>query len=60
VFGAPSSPVNKMIGVGFSGLPSETELAAVEDKFRERRAPLQAEVATLANPDFAALQSGRG
>ena len=60
VFGAPSSPVNKMIGVGFGGLPSETALAAVEDKFRERRAPLQAEVATLANPAFAALLSGRG
>jgi hypothetical protein len=60
VYGAPSSPVNKMIGVGFDSLPSESALAAVEARFRERRAPLQAEVATLANPSFAALLSGRG
>jgi hypothetical protein len=60
VFGAPSSPVNKMIGAGFDGLPGEAELAALEDRFRERQAPLQAEVATLADPAFAALLSGRG
>src|SRR5262245_57211662 len=49
-----------MIGVGFEGLPDEAALAAVERLFRERAAPLQAEVSTLADPALAALLSRRG
>ena len=55
----PSSPMNKMIGVGFDGVP-EDRLAAIEDLFRVRKAPLQAEVATLANPVVAATLTRRG
>jgi ribosomal protein S18 acetylase RimI-like enzyme len=60
VYTGPSSPMNKMIGVGFDGVPSETELSTVEDEFARRAAPLQAEVATLADPGFAALLTRRG
>jgi hypothetical protein len=60
VFSAPSSPVNKMIGVGFEGLPAAAALEAVERRFRERGAPLQAEVSTLADPALVALLSRRG
>ena len=60
VFAGPSSPANKMIGVGFEGVPSDEALAAIEEKFEARAAPLQAEVATLADPAFAAALSRRG
>ena len=60
VFTSPSSPVNKMIGVGFEGVPSDEALAAVEEKFRARGAPLQAEVSTLAATAFGATLSRRG
>jgi ribosomal protein S18 acetylase RimI-like enzyme len=55
-----SSPMSKMIGVGLRGTPSETELQQVEDAFRARGAPLQAEVATLAEPALALLLTKRG
>ena len=60
VFASPSSPVNKMIGVGFEGLPSDEALAVVEEKFRARGAALQAEISTLADAAFAATLSRRG
>jgi ribosomal protein S18 acetylase RimI-like enzyme len=60
VYTGPASPMNKMIGAGFDGVPSETELSAVEEKFLQRSAPLQAEVATLADPAFVARLTTRG
>jgi len=60
VYAGPSSPVNKMIGVGFEGLPSDGELAAIEAKFKARGAPLQAEVSTLADTALGATLSRRG
>jgi ribosomal protein S18 acetylase RimI-like enzyme len=60
VYTGPASPMNKMIGAGFDGAASDEELRAVEDKFRERKAPLQAEVATLADPAFVAQLTRRG
>jgi hypothetical protein len=59
-YAGPSSPMNKMIGVGFDGVPSQARLQEIEDLFSERGSPLQAEVAALADPSFAAELSGRG
>lgn len=59
-FAGPSSPMNKMIGVGFEGALSDARLQEIEDLFREREAPLQAEVATLADPALAAELTKRG
>ena len=50
-----SSPMNKMIGVGFGALPSGDRLTAIERRFAAAEAPLQAEVSTLADPEFAAI-----
>src|SRR5262249_56405503 len=47
-------------GGGFEGWPEGAALAAVDRPFRERAAPLQAEVSTLADPALAALLSRRG
>jgi ribosomal protein S18 acetylase RimI-like enzyme len=60
VYTGPASPMNKMIGAGFDGAAPDEELRAVEDTFRERSAPLQAEVATLADPAFVAQLTRRG
>ena len=69
VFAGPSSPMNKMIGVGFEEAsapltrlmpPTDDELTSIENAFRERNEPLQAEVSALATPEFVARLSARG
>ena len=60
VYTGPSSPMNKMIGVGFDGVPAPEQLDEVEELFRVRQSPLQAEVSTLADPVFAASLTRRG
>ena len=60
VYIAPASPMNKMIGVGFGPAIPDEQLARVEQKFRDRGVPLQAEVSTLADPAFAGRLSARG
>jgi ribosomal protein S18 acetylase RimI-like enzyme len=60
VYAGPSSPMNKVIGVGFGALPGEEELAAIERAYRARSAAVQAEVSTMAQPAFAATLTRRG
>ena len=59
-FTGPSSPMNKMIGVGFEGVPDEDQLRRIEAQFRERESPLQVEVSTLADPAFVAHLTTHG
>ena len=54
------SPFNKVAGVGFGGVPSAAELDAVEAAFAGRDAPVQIELATLADPAVGALLTARG
>ena len=60
VFAGKGSPTNKMIGVGYDGLPEAGALDAVERFFAGHNAPLQAEVSTLADPAFHASLVQRG
>jgi hypothetical protein len=60
VFAGTGAPANKMIGVGFSGVPPAAELDAVEALFAEQGAPLQAEISTLADPEMHAMLVRRG
>lgn len=60
VFAGPSSPMNKMIGVGFGEPPPDDHLRSIENAFHERNAPLQAEVSALARPEFVTRLSARG
>ncbi len=60
VYAGPDSPMNKLIGVGFAGVPDEAALGAIEARFAACGAPLQAEVSTLADPAFAAELTRRG
>ncbi|TXS54183.1 GNAT family N-acetyltransferase [Streptomyces sp. t39] len=54
------SPLNKVAGLGFGGVPSETELDDVEKAFADRGAPVQIELAHLADPGIGALLTERG
>jgi ribosomal protein S18 acetylase RimI-like enzyme len=60
VFAARASPVNKLIGAGFGVPIDEGELRAVEAHFAAHGARLQAEVATLADPEFHSALTARG
>lgn len=59
-YAGPDSPMNKIAGLGFSGVPSESELDAVEREFAERDTPVQAEIASLADPAICELLTARG
>ena len=60
IFAGPGSPFNKIAGWGFGGLPSAAELDEVERAFAAAGSPVQAEVATLADPAVGELLTGRG
>jgi GNAT superfamily N-acetyltransferase len=57
---APGSPTNKLFGLGFAPPPAVEELAAIEDAFAARGAPLHAEVSSLADPSVGKLLTSRG
>lgn len=59
VYAGPGQPFNKVIGLGFDGLDDEG-LTHVERAFAERGAPVQVEIATLADPSIAARLTRRG
>ncbi|MHC3467436.1 GNAT family N-acetyltransferase [Streptomyces sp. 7R007] len=59
-FAAHESPFNKVAGLGFDGVPEAAELDTVERAFADLDAPVQAEVAELADPAVGALLTGRG
>lgn len=57
------APFNKLIGPGLHGPldpQAEAALTAIEQEFDARGAPLQAEIATLADSSVVRLLSGRG
>lgn len=60
VLGEADSPFNKLIGLGFDGLPDAAELDAIERGHAARRARLQVELSTLADPAVGRLLTSRG
>lgn len=60
IFAGPSSPTNKMIGIGFGEVVESALLADIERRFADRGARLQAEVSVLADPDVHAALAARG
>jgi GNAT superfamily N-acetyltransferase len=59
-FAEEGSPLNKVAGLGFGGVPSEAELDAIERAFAERGAPVQIELAHLGDPALGPLLTARG
>ncbi|MFF2557947.1 GNAT family N-acetyltransferase [Nocardia sp. NPDC058058] len=54
------SPLNKVAGLGFAGVPDADEFDAVEKQFAVRDTPIQVELAHLGDPGIAELLTGRG
>ena len=59
-FAEPDSPFNKVVGLGFDGVPSAHELDAIEKAFAAQGAPTQVELAHLAESAIGELLSDRG
>jgi GNAT superfamily N-acetyltransferase len=59
-FAEADSPFNKVAGLGFAGAPTMAELDAVERAFAEHGAPVQVELASIADPAVGALLTERG
>lgn len=59
-YSGPSSPLNKLVGLGFGGPVDPAQLAAIERAFDARATPLQVELASLGEPGIATLLAQRG
>jgi GNAT superfamily N-acetyltransferase len=59
-FAETGSPLNKVAGIGFAGVPDAGALDDVERAFADRGAPVQVELAHLADPSIGALLTDRG
>jgi GNAT superfamily N-acetyltransferase len=60
IWAGEASPLNKVVGLGFAGVPSVAELEAVERAFDERGAQVQIELANLAERGISELLTRRG
>lgn len=58
-FAEAGSPLNKVAGMGFGGVPTGADLDKIERAFAERGAPVQVELANLVDPEIGALLTGR-
>jgi GNAT superfamily N-acetyltransferase len=54
------SPLNKIVGLGFGGVPSAEALDEVEQAFAARGVPTHVELSTLADPAIGAVLTARG
>jgi len=59
-FAEEGSPFNKVAGLGFGGVPDAAALGEIERAFATCGAPVQAELANLADPEIGAFLTGRG
>ena len=59
-FAEAGSPFNKVAGLGFGGAPGTAALDEIERAFAAYGAPVQVELAHLADPTIGALLTGRG
>jgi hypothetical protein len=54
------SPLNKIVGLGFGGVPSGEALDKIEQAFAARAVATQVELSNLADPDIGAALTSRG
>lgn len=59
-FAEQGSPLNKVAGLGFGGVPAAAVLEEIEEAFVARGAPVHVELAHLADPAIGALLTERG
>ena len=54
------SPLNKVAGLGFDGVPDDRELDQLEREYADRSSPVQVELSSLGDPEIARLLTRRG
>jgi len=54
------SPLNKVVGLGFGGVPSDAAVDEIERAFAARGVPTQVELSNLADPAIGAALTSRG
>ena len=59
-FTEPGSPLNKVAGLGFGGVPEESELEALEEAYATRSCPVHVELSTFADPAIGRMLTRRG
>lgn len=59
-FAEPGAPFNKVVGLGFAGVPAQADIDAVERAYADRGSPTPVELSTLADPQIAELLGVRG
>jgi len=59
-FAEEGSPLNKVAGLGFGGVPTAAELDEIEQACTARGAPVQVELAHLGDPAIGAMLTDRG
>lgn len=59
-FGDDGAPFNKVVGLGFGGIPKDQTLDEIEAAYAARDAAVQVELAHMADPEIGALLTGRG
>ncbi|TDO48271.1 hypothetical protein EV651_12337 [Kribbella sp. VKM Ac-2571] len=59
-FADDDSPFNKVVGLGFGGVPTAAELTEVERAYAACGAPVQVELPHIADPEIALVLSTRG
>jgi GNAT superfamily N-acetyltransferase len=59
-YAGPDSPFNKVSGLGFDAVPDADHLAEIEQAFRDFGAPVQVELAHVADPALGESLSDRG
>jgi GNAT superfamily N-acetyltransferase len=59
-YAEPDSPLNKVAGLGFADRLDRAELSTIERAFADRSAPVQVEIAGLADPGLLELLAERG
>jgi GNAT superfamily N-acetyltransferase len=59
-FGDDGAPFNKVVGVGFNGVPTDAALDEIESAYAARGAAVQVEMAHMADPEVGVVLTGRG
>ncbi len=59
-YAEPGAPFNKVVGLGFAGVPTEADIGAVERAYADHSSPTPIELSTLADPRIAELLGARG
>jgi GNAT superfamily N-acetyltransferase len=59
-FGEDGAPFNKVVGLGFGGVPSAAALDGIEEAYAARGAQTQVELTNLADPEIGVTLTGRG